>query len=142
VSRMIQRLWDERGVAVLELVLLVPVFVLLVYVVVGMGRLGLARVNIEAAARDAARAGSIARSADDAMVAARTAADATLGSHSITCADLGVGVDTAEFRPGGWVRVEVNCTVSMAKLVGLWAPGDKTMQAQSQAVVDTFRGIS
>ncbi|HSH62266.1 MAG TPA: TadE/TadG family type IV pilus assembly protein, partial [Acidimicrobiales bacterium] len=50
---------DERGVAVLELVLLVPVFVLLLFVVVAMGRLGLARVHIDAAARDAARAGSI-----------------------------------------------------------------------------------
>jgi Flp pilus assembly protein TadG len=142
MSRFMKLSRDERGVAVLELVLLVPVFVLLVYVVVGMGRLGLARVNLDGAARDATRAGSIARSADDAVVAARTAADTALGSHSLTCADLGVGVDTAEFRPGGWVRVEVTCTVSMAELVGLWAPGDKTMQAESQAVVDSFRGVS
>jgi Flp pilus assembly protein TadG len=129
-------------VAVLELVLLVPAFVLMVYVVVGMGRLGLARVNIDAAARDAARAGSIARSPADAEAAARSAASATLGTHSITCADLDVDVDTAEFRPGGWVRVEVRCTVAMGELVGMWAPGDKTMQASGQAVVDTFRGVS
>ena len=133
---------DERGVAVLELVLIVPVFVLLIYVAVAMGRLGLARVNIDAAARDAARAGSIARTADDAVVAARSAAAAALGAHDITCANLGVGVDTAEFRPGGWVRVEVTCTVSMTELVGMWAPGDKMMQAHGQAVVDTFRGLS
>lgn len=126
----------------LELVLLVPAFVLMVYVVVGMGRLGLARVNIDAAARDAARAGSIARSPVDAEAAARSAANATLGTHSITCADLNVAVDTAEFRPGGWVRVEVGCTVAMGELVGMWAPGDKTMQASGQAVVDTFRGVS
>lgn len=126
----------------LELVLLVPAFVLMVYVVVGMGRLGLARVNIDAAARDAARAGSIARSPADAEAAARRAANATLGTHSITCADLDVDVDTAEFRPGGWVRVEVGCTVAMGELVGMWAPGDRTMQASGQAVVDTFRGVS
>ncbi len=133
---------DERGVAVLEFVLLVPVFVLLVYVVVAMGRLGLARVNIDAAARDAARAGSIARSADGAVAAAQATAGGVLGAHDITCANLGVAVDTAEFRPGGWVRVELSCTVSMAELVGVWAPGDKTMQAQGQAAVDTFRGLS
>ncbi len=133
---------DERGAAVLEFVLLVPVFVLLVYVAVAMGRLGLARVNIDAAARDAARAGSIARSADGAVAAAQTAASDVLGSHDITCANLGVAVDTSEFRPGGWVRVEITCMVSMAELVGMWAPGDKAMRAQGQAVVDTFRGLS
>jgi Flp pilus assembly protein TadG len=132
---------DERGVAVLELVLLVPVFVLLVFVVVAMGRLGLARVHIDAAARDAARAGSIARSAADAEAAARSAATAALGARALTCANLGVGVDTAEFRPGGWVRVELTCTVAMGELVGLWAPGDKTMQADGQAVVDAYRGV-
>ena len=133
---------DERGAAVLELVLLVPVFVVMVYVVVGMGRLGLARSHIDAAARDAARAGSIARSADDAHTAASAAASAALGSHHITCADLAVGVDTTEYRPGGWVRVELSCTVAMADLVGMWAPGAKTMEAQGQAVVDTFRGTA
>lgn len=128
--------------AVLELVLVVPVFVLMIYVVVGMGRLGLARVNIDAAARDAARAGSLARSAAEAEASARLAGEAALGTHALTCADLDVVVDTAEFRPGGWVRVEVACTVSMGELVGLWAPGDKTMRAEGQAVVDTFRGVS
>ncbi len=69
---------DERGVAVLELVLLVPAFLLLVYVVVGLGRLGLAREDIDAAARDAARAGSMARSAGDAEAAAGAAASDAL----------------------------------------------------------------
>ena len=133
---------DERGVAVLELVLLTPVLVLMVYVVVGMGRLGLAREHIDAAARDAARAGSIARSADAAHAAAQSTAVEALGSHRLTCADLGVAVDTSQFRPGGWVRVEVSCTVTTSDLVGMWAPGTKTMSATSQAVVDTFRGVS
>jgi Flp pilus assembly protein TadG len=133
---------DERGVAVLELVLLTPVFILMVYVVVGMGRLGMARQHIDAAARDAARAGSIARSVDDAQVAARSAAVEALGAHNLTCSDLGVGVDTSQFRPGGWVRVEVSCTVATADVAGMWTPGATTMRATSQAVVDTYRGVA
>ncbi len=43
---------SEQGLAVLEFVLLVPVFVLMVFVVAGLGRLGLAREHIDAAARD------------------------------------------------------------------------------------------
>ena len=130
---------DESGVAVLELVLLVPVFMLMTYVVVGLGRIGVARQDIDGAARDAARAGSIARSADDATAAATSAASDVLASHNITCGDLAVNVDTSEFRAGGWVRVDVSCTVSMADVAGMWMPGTKVMHARSVAVVDAFR---
>lgn len=132
---------DDRGLAVMELVLLAPVFVLLIYVVVGLGRLGLARQHIDAAARDAARVGSLARSAEGAQGAARAAATEALGDHDLTCDDLAVSVDTAGFRPGGWVRVEVSCRVAMEDLVGMWVPGTKTMHANGQAVVDAFRGV-
>lgn len=130
---------DERGVAVLELVLLVPVFLVLVLMAVGMGRLGLAREDIDAAARDAARAGSIARSAGDAQAAAEAAAADVLASHNLTCANLAVNVDTTGFRPGGWVRVDLSCTISFSDLTGVWAPGDKVMTARGLAVVDTYR---
>jgi len=132
---------DERGVAVLELVLLVPAFLLLVYVVVGLGRLGLAREHIDAAARDAARAGSIARSAGDAEAAASAAATDALAAHDITCAGLAVNVDTSDFRAGGWVRVDLSCTISLSDLSGLWTPGTRTMQARGLAVVDSFRRV-
>lgn len=131
---------DDRGVAVLEFVLLTPLFVLLVYVVVGLGRLGLVRQNIDAVARDAARAGSLARSADDAHAAAQAAATDALASHDVTCADLGVDVDTSGFGPGSWVRVEVSCRVATQDLVGMWLPGTRTVQAAGQAVVDAYRG--
>lgn len=133
---------DERGAAALELALLVPVFLLLVFVAVGMGRLGQARGDIDAVARDAARAGSLARSASDAEAAAQAAASDVLGAHNLTCANLAVNVDTSEFRPGGWVRVDVSCTVSMADLTGMWAPGTKVMEARGLAVVDTYRRAS
>ena len=70
--------------AVLELVLLVPALLVMVFVVVGLGRMGMAREHIDAAARDAARAGSIARSAGDAEAAATEAANDALASHDIT----------------------------------------------------------
>ena len=132
---------DERGVAVLELVLLVPAFLLLVYVVVGLGRLGLAREDIDAAARDAARAGSMARTIGDAEAAASAAANDALAAHDLTCAGLTVSVDTSDFRPGGWVRVDLSCTISLSDLSGIWTPGTRTMQARGLAVVDSFRRI-
>lgn len=132
---------DERGVAVLELVLLVPAFLLLVYVVVGLGRLGLAREDIDAAARDAARAGSMARTVGDAEAAAGAAAYDALAARDLTCAGLTVSVDTSEFRAGGWVRVDLSCTISLSDLSGIWTPGTRTMEARGLAVVDSFRRI-
>ena len=130
---------DERCVATLELVLLVPVLVAFVLFAVGMGRLGQARGDIDAVARDAARAGSIARSPDEAAAAAQATASDVLASRDLTCAGLAVDVDTTVFRAGGWVRVDVSCTIPLSTLAGVWAPGDKTMQARALALVDTFR---
>ena len=129
----------ETGTAVLELVLLVPVFMMFVFVAVGLGRLGLARGNIDAAARDAARAGSLARSAGDAEAAAIAATNDSLASHDLTCADLRVDVETDKFEAGGFVRVDVRCRVTMTDLVGMWTPGASTMNARAVAVVDTYR---
>ncbi len=130
---------DEQGTAVLELALLVPLFMMFIFVAVGLGRLGLSRGNIDAAARDAARAGSLARTSDDAVAAATAATNDSLAANNLTCADLAVNVDTGQFRPGGFVRVDVSCRVEMTDLVGMWTPGASTMRARSVAVIDTYR---
>lgn len=130
----------ERGAAsVLELVLVVPVFMVLIFIAVGLGRVAMARQDIDAAARDAARAGSIARSPEEARSAAEDAASRTLASHDLTCGGLQVAVDASEFRAGGWVRVDLSCTVDLADLAGVWAPGSKTLRARGLAVVDAFK---
>lgn len=133
---------DERGVATLELVLLVPVFLACMFLAVVAGRLGQARGDIDAVARDAARAGSIARSPDEAVAAAQAAADDVLADRGLTCANLAVAVDTSDYRPGGWVRVDVTCTIPFTELTGVWTPGARTMQARGLSVVDTYRGTA
>ena len=130
---------SEDGTAALELALLTPVCILFLFVAVGLGRLGLARGNIDGAARDAARAGSQARTADEAVAAATAATNDSLAANNLTCADLAVNVDTGQFRPGGFVRVDISCRVEMTDLVGMWTPGASTMTARGLAVVDTYR---
>ena len=132
----------QSGAAVLEFVLLAPVVLMMVFVVVGLGRLGMARQDIDAAARDAARAGSIARSADEAQASASAAASDALAANNITCGDLAVSVDTSDFRPGGWVRVDLSCTIALSDLNGVWTPGTRTMTARGLAVVDAFRRVA
>ena len=76
---------------------------------------------------------------DEAAAAAQATASDVLASRNLTCAGLAVDVDTTDFRAGGWVRVDVSCTIPLSTLAGVWTPGDKTMQARALAVVDTFR---
>ena len=124
----------------MELTLLAPVLIAFLLLVVGLGRLGQARANVDGAARDAARAASIARSVSSAQAGASEAAASALADRGVTCRSLGVNVQAAEFAPGGSVAVEVSCDVSFADLSLLRLPGTKTVSARSVAVVDLYRG--
>jgi Flp pilus assembly protein TadG len=133
---------DERGSAALEITLIAPLLVLMLLFVVGLGRLAQARGEVDGAARDAARAASIARSPGAADADARTAAAATLADRSITCASLDVVVDTTEFRPSGNVVVHITCTVKLSDLVGVGFGSDRDLHGRAVAVIDSYRGVS
>jgi hypothetical protein len=105
------------------------------------GRLVQARGDVDSAARDAARAATLARSADDAHAAARHAAAAALGDGTALCASLAVDVDTSAFRPGGHVTVSVMCRLQLADLALLGIPGVRTLTGRSTSTVDRHRGI-
>ncbi|MDQ3643440.1 MAG: pilus assembly protein, partial [Actinomycetota bacterium] len=85
---------DQRGAAALELVLVTPALVLLLLFVVSVGRLAQARADVDAAARDAARAASFARGPDSARDDGLAAAAARLRAGGVTCRSHGVQVDT------------------------------------------------
>ena len=124
----------------MELTLLAPVLIAFLLLVVALGRLGQARADVDGAARDAARAASIARSVSSAQPGASEAAASALAERGVTCRSLGVNLQAAEFAPGGSVAVEVSCDVSFADLSLLRLPGTKTVSARSVAVVDLYRG--
>lgn len=130
----------ERGSATLELVLVTPVLLLMLLFVVFLGRLGEARNDVDRAARDAARAASIARSADDADVAGRNAARSTLESGGVSCRRLDVTVDASKFSVGGDVSATVTCTVDLADVAALKVPGSETLTASFTEPVDVYRG--
>ena len=133
---------DERGSAALEITLITPLLVLILLFVVGLGRLAQARGEVDGAARDAARAASIARTPGGAQTDAQSAAAATLADRSITCANLDVAVDTTQFRPGGNVIVDVKCTVKLSDLVGVGFGSDRDLHGHAISVIDTYRGVS
>jgi Flp pilus assembly protein TadG len=130
---------EERGSVTAELVLLTPLLILLLLFVVGLGRLAGARIEVDGAAAQAARAASIARSPEGATLAAKQTATSALGSDHITCAQLSVSTDTAQFTPGGSVAVTVTCTVSLSELTGLRVPASESVTNRSVAVIDQYR---
>lgn len=132
----------ERGSAAVELTLVTPLLLLMALVVVAFGRLAGARLQVEGAAHDAARAASLARSPAAATRAAQQAATASLGAEHLSCAALTVAVETAAYRPGGSVAVTVSCTVDLSDLTLLHLPGHSQLSARFVSPLDTYRGVS
>lgn len=133
---------SEAGSAAVELTLLTPLLLLFILLVVALGRIATARADVDGAARDAARAASIAREAAQAERAGRDAAAATLAERGVTCRHFDVAIDTAGFRPGGWVAAEVTCAVDLADLALLRLPGTRAVHARFVAPVDTLRAAA
>lgn len=122
----------------MEVVLLAPLFVLMLLLVVVLGRVQQAGADVTGAARDAARAASLSRSAPQGRTAASQAVTAAL--TGLRCAGgPSTTVDTSSFAPGGQVQVSVRCVVPLAE-VGFGAlPGTITMARQSISPIETYR---
>jgi Flp pilus assembly protein TadG len=130
----------DRGSASLELVLLTPLLLVLLMLVVMGGRYAQARADVDSAARDAARAGSLERSSATAAAAAREAAERRLADRNVVCADLEVDLGDTDFRPGGAVEVTLTCVVDLSDLTGLGVPTSATFDSTFSEPVDVYRG--
>jgi hypothetical protein len=131
----------EGGGASLELVLLVPGLVALSLLVVAGGRLVQARGDVDAIARDAARAASIARSPGEAALRAEAIVHERVGDGTVQCREPAIVTDTAEFRPGGIVRVAVTCNVDLASVAVLGISPTRSLEGRATEVVDERRGV-
>jgi Flp pilus assembly protein TadG len=156
IGNALRREQQDSGLASIELVILLPAFVLLVLLATYLGRTNVAQSSIDGAAQDAARAASLQRNKTDALTAAQTAAKATLdpdktekspspcvpGTVSATIANAGV-TDPFETPLGtpSRVDVKVSCTVYIADLVfpGLPIHGNVTMTSTFSSPIDDYR---
>ena len=132
---------DESGSATAELVVLAPVLAAILLFLVGLGRIGLASSQVHDAVRAGLQAGVVASSPAAAASAARAAALDTLSGDHIACASPDVSVDVSRFVPGGQLRVQLSCTVSLSDVALPGVPGSRTLQASLTAPVETYRGI-
>lgn len=124
----------DRGSISVEMVLLVPAFVLLFALVVVVGRLQSTRADIEAAAHSAARTVTLSR---DRTAATSVAHEATVtrldvGGSSCRVLDWDVSSTTTD------VTVSISCQVDLADVAVLPVPGSTTVSASSTEVYDRF----
>jgi Flp pilus assembly protein TadG len=130
----------ERGSAAAELVLVTPFLFLLLLFAVAAGRLVQARLDVDSAAQQAARAASLARTPQAASAQATQVAQAALAGQSVSCDPAVITPDTGDFVPGGEVTVHVTCTVRLSDLSLLHVPGTETITSTFTAPIDTYRG--
>ncbi|MBW8174033.1 pilus assembly protein [Ornithinimicrobium sp. Arc0846-15] len=134
----------ERGSVTVEAVLLAPAVLVLVFLVIFGGRWAIAQQAVEAAASEAARAASIARSPGEANGSASAMAGTSLSEQNVRCSSQSVGVDTSGFgAPVGTaaqVSVTVTCVVDMSDLAAPGIPGARTLTATMSSPLDTYRG--
>lgn len=135
----------EAGNAALELVLLAPIVLALIGLVIAAGRTSLAQGSVQAAARDAARQASIARTPQQALLAAATSAQAELSREGLSCSPVpAVRVNVTGFgaplgQPAS-VSATVTCQVPLSDLLLPGIPGSRKLRARFSSPLDPYRG--
>jgi hypothetical protein len=134
---------DGRGSISVEMVVLAPALALLLLLLGAGGRVVEVQGHIDGAARDAARAASLARSAAEASQLARQAALADLGRTSWCGPHPAVqvsGFPAAGPLPprGGDVSVTVGCEIDMSPFAALGLVAHMRFTGQAVAPLDPF----
>ncbi|MFC8438127.1 TadE/TadG family type IV pilus assembly protein [Streptomyces griseoincarnatus] len=132
---------DDSGRIALEFVLWVPAVLVFFALAMTAGRIITADNAVDAAAADAAREASLARTAGQAHPRAVAAAQAAFAERKLHCSSTSVTVDTSGFSAPlgayGAVTARVRCTVQLSDLGSGF--GSKTVESSFTSVIDRYR---
>jgi len=128
---------SESGSSTVELVLLAPVLMVMVLFGVHSGRLSEAKIQVQHAADQGARAGSLAAESKIAQVAT-VAVENDLKLAGIACTKVSIDVGAVATGMTNAVRVQVECDVRVdgTQLLGLLPD---RVHAASIEVIDEWR---
>ncbi len=118
-----------------------PFIIAMLLTVVGFGRYAHGKQLSDESASAAARAASLANTSGGAATAARTAAQEVLDNAGISCDQFTVTPDTSNFRPGGSVTVQVQCTTSLSGLALAGLPGSVTLTSTATSPIESYRDL-
>ena len=129
-----------RGQASVELALLVPLGLVLVFAVLGVARLGVAALSLSAVVRESARAGAEGTSPADAFERAYARGQVVATEDGLRLANLDLQVDTSDYGPAGQVRASARYAVSLVDVPFLGIGQLQVSRAHAEPV-GTYRGI-
>jgi hypothetical protein len=135
---------SDCGSAPIEMAITGLLAIGLIGVIVVGGRVAIASASMSDVAGSAARDGSIARTAPQAIQIAQASALASLTSQNLHCeGGPHVAVDTSGFSaaPGSpaSIRVDVTCVVSLSDVGIPGLPGSRTLHDHATSPLDPFR---
>lgn len=127
----------ERGSLTVELVLLAPVLMVMVLFGVHAGRLSEAKIQVQHAADQGARAGSQA-SESKIVESSRQASERDLRLSGVACVDISIQVERVAAGSVDAVRVSISCRVrdDGTELLDLFPD---VVHASSIEVIDRWR---
>lgn len=128
------RLRRDTGSISIELALVAPMVVVLLFLGVIAFRVASTQIGVNTAAANAARDASLQRTATTAHATAEATAAAMRPSY---CTAYAVEVNTGGFEPGGTVTVTLTCTVDTSEIGAL---PTRTVTATAASPIDQWRG--
>ena len=107
---------SDRASAMVEAALVMPVFLLLIFGMLGASRVISAQMAVSAVSREAARAGALASTATAASGAGLARGKEVAGGYGLDNGSLVLSVDPGTFQRGGTVTSEARYTVQLTDL--------------------------
>jgi Flp pilus assembly protein TadG len=127
--------------APVELALIMPLALALIFGVLGVGRLTTTLLSVGSVARQAARAAALGTSAPDAWQLGTTRGQEAAAEDGLRDADLELTVDTSAFGPSGEVRARVRYAFSLVD-VPVFTFGRVRLERTAVEPVGTYRGVA
>ena len=127
--------------ATLDFLVALPVLLLLVFGLLGVGRLVSTSIGLSAVVREAARAGAVASAPAEAVTLARTRGLQVGGEYGLRNGTLAVQPDTSQWGPRGELSVTATYTVRLAD-VPLVRLADLTLQRTDAEIIGPWRTLA
>jgi len=130
----------ERGQALVELALVIPLLFILAFGVIGVGRVIQAQMAVSAVAREAARAEALANTPAEAASDGMARGQEVAAGYGLSAASLQLNVDPGSLARGAAVEASAHYTVDLSDLPLLgW--GRITVSSSHSERVDLYRSF-
>src|SRR5581483_1465398 len=106
----------ERGQALIEVALVLPMLLILAFGVVGVGKVIEAKMGVSAVAREAARAAALANNGEEAWTRGMLRGQDVAAGYGLGNGSLELTVAPGSFRRGGAVQAGTSYSVDLASL--------------------------